>query len=165
MKGFITRLAKIQRQASLHITGALRSAPTGAIDACVDILPFPLLIERIVFQATSWLVTLPQLHPLEWHVRRAATRYANHHRSPAHEMLHALRISPTNFETIIPCKYGSKWALCPHIQGGCIGGDGLYPQRSHCVLRWVGLEWTDRGSCGSIQRWYRARCTWKKSWQ
>ena len=64
MKGFIARLAKIQRQASLNITGALRSDPTGAIDACVDILPFPLLIERIVFQATSWLVTLPQLQPL-----------------------------------------------------------------------------------------------------
>jgi len=49
MKGFITRLAKIQRQASLHITGAMRLAPTDAIDACMDILPFPLLVEKIVF--------------------------------------------------------------------------------------------------------------------
>jgi len=59
MKGLIARLAKIQRQVSLHITGVMRSAPTDAIDACMDILPFPLLVERIVFQAASRLATLP----------------------------------------------------------------------------------------------------------
>src|SRR5882724_11121893 len=39
-KGFISKLAKIQRQVTLHITGALRSAPTDAIDACTELIPF-----------------------------------------------------------------------------------------------------------------------------
>jgi len=88
----------------------MRSAPTDAIDACAYIPPFPLLIEKIVFQATSRLVTLPKSHPLEQHIRRAATRYISHHRSPAHEMLHAFRICPIDFETIVPCKHRPKWA-------------------------------------------------------
>jgi len=57
-KGFIARLAKIQSQASLHITGAMRSGLTDAIDTCTDILPFPSLIKKIMFQAASRLATL-----------------------------------------------------------------------------------------------------------
>ena len=68
MKGPITKLAMIQRQACLHITGMMRMAPTDAIDTCADILPLPLLIEKILFHATSRLATLPKLHPLEQHI-------------------------------------------------------------------------------------------------
>jgi len=46
-KGFISKLDKIQRQVTLHITGVLRSAPMDAIDACTDVLPFHLLVEKI----------------------------------------------------------------------------------------------------------------------
>jgi len=45
-KGFIKKLAHIQRQASLHVTGALKSTPTDAIDACTDLIPFHLLVEK-----------------------------------------------------------------------------------------------------------------------
>ena len=68
MKGAISKLAKIQRQASLHIARALRSAPTDAIDACTNVLPFHLLVEKLTYRAASRLVTLPQSHPLERHV-------------------------------------------------------------------------------------------------
>ena len=88
----------------------MRSAPTDTIDACMDILPFPLLVEKIMFRATSRLATLPRSHPLEKHIRRAATRYVSHHRSPANEMLHAFRIHPIDFETIILSKHRPKWA-------------------------------------------------------
>jgi len=80
----------------------MRLAPTHAIDACADILPFPLLVEKIMFQATSRLETLPKLHPLEQHIRRAATRYISHYRSPAHKMLHAFGTCPIDFDTIVP---------------------------------------------------------------
>jgi len=81
----------------------------------MDILPFPLLIEKIMFRATSRLVTLPKSHSLEKHIRRAATRYISHHRSPAHEMLHAFRICPIDFETIVPCKHRPKWTPPFHV--------------------------------------------------
>jgi len=48
MKGFINKLAHIQRQACLHITGALRSMPTDTLDACSDLLPFHLLVEKVM---------------------------------------------------------------------------------------------------------------------
>jgi len=61
-KGFISKLAKIQRQATVHIKGALRSSPTDAIDACADMLLFNLLVKNLTHRAATRLVTLPQSH-------------------------------------------------------------------------------------------------------
>ena len=44
--GFITKLARIQRQAAIHITGALRTTATDTLDAHADLLPFELLIDK-----------------------------------------------------------------------------------------------------------------------
>jgi len=74
-KGPIKRLSKIQWQASLHITGALRSAPMGMIDACADLLPFLLLINKVTHRAAMRLAILPSSHPLTRHIGRAAGRY------------------------------------------------------------------------------------------
>jgi len=68
MKGAIRKLAKIQRQVTLHITRALRSAPTDVVNACTDVLPFHLCVKKLTYRATSKLVTLPQSHPLEKHI-------------------------------------------------------------------------------------------------
>ena len=40
MKQPMLKLGKVQRQASLHITGAMRSTPIDVIDTCADLLPF-----------------------------------------------------------------------------------------------------------------------------
>ena len=58
-KGFISKLAKIQRQATLHIMGALRSTLTDTIDACSDMLPFHLLVKKLTHSAATRLATLP----------------------------------------------------------------------------------------------------------
>ena len=117
MKGFITRLARIQRQASIHITGALWSSPD-TIDSCADLLPFRLLVDKnkILFSAASRMATLPSSHTLEKHVKRAAARYFKCHRSPTHEIMHAYNIQPTNYETITPCKHSMKWTLSFQVQ-------------------------------------------------
>src|SRR5882724_5677847 len=78
-KGFISKLAKIQRQPMLHITGALRSTLTDAIDTCADMLPFHLLVEKLTHMAAKRLVTLPQSHTREMHVAWAVNRYVKHH--------------------------------------------------------------------------------------
>jgi len=46
-KYFIGKLGKVQRQASLHITRMMWSAPMDTIDACTDLLHFHLLIEKL----------------------------------------------------------------------------------------------------------------------
>jgi len=66
-KGFINKLEHVQRQASLHVTRALRSTPTDAIDTCADLVPFHLLVKKVVHQAATCLVTLPHSHPLAGH--------------------------------------------------------------------------------------------------
>ena len=63
-KGFISKLDKIQRQATLHITGALRSTPTDVIDACADVLPFHLLVENLMYKDVTRLETC--LSPIPW---------------------------------------------------------------------------------------------------
>jgi len=39
-KGHIKRLWRVQQQATLHATGALRTIPTDELDAHADLLPF-----------------------------------------------------------------------------------------------------------------------------
>jgi len=107
-RGFISRLAKIQRQVALHITGALRSAPTDAIDAGADILPFQLLVKKLIYWAASRLATLPQSHLLEKHVNCASSRYIKSHRALVHEIMHAFNIHPAEFKTISTCNQGLK---------------------------------------------------------
>src|SRR5882724_4829309 len=42
------------------------------------------------------------------HVTRAANRYVKHHRALLHELLHAFRIHPAEYESIKPCTRGLK---------------------------------------------------------
>jgi len=107
-RGFISKLAKIQQQAVLHITGVLRSAPTDAIDACADMLPFHLLVKKLTYSAATRLVTFPQSHPLGRHMAQEARRYVKSHRALVHEIMHAFKLNPADFESIKPCTGGIK---------------------------------------------------------
>ena len=89
----------------------MRSAPTDALDACTDLFPFHLLIEKLVYRATLKLEMLPQSHLLETHVNKALVRYVKKHRAPMHKVLHAFNIWPINFEAITLCRHSLKW--CP----------------------------------------------------
>ncbi|KAI0365553.1 hypothetical protein BV20DRAFT_917317, partial [Pilatotrama ljubarskyi] len=69
--GHVRRLAIVQRQALLAMTGALRSAPTDALEAHAQVLPFRLLVDKLCHRAAVRLCTLPASHPLAPHVQRA----------------------------------------------------------------------------------------------
>lgn len=107
--GHIRKLARVQRLAALHITGAMNSTATDLIDAHANLLPFRLLVKKVIHRAAIRLATLPKQHPLHKHVKRAAGRYVRRHRSPLHEILHASDIKPYTFETIHPVRFSPKW--------------------------------------------------------
>jgi len=103
-RGFINKLRRIQRQASLHITSMMRTAPTDTIDSCADLLPFHLLVEKLTHHTATCLATLPRSHPLVTHVWEAVGRYVKRHRAPLHEILHGFSIWPGDYEDIKPMR-------------------------------------------------------------
>jgi hypothetical protein len=108
-KGSINKLARIQRQAALDITGALRSMANDTLDAHANLLPFPLLVSKAVHRAAVRLACLPDSHPLATKVQKAAKRYVKRHRSPIHEIIHAYSLNPERMEKIHTVVFGPKW--------------------------------------------------------
>jgi hypothetical protein len=61
-KGYINNLARIRHQAALSITRTMRSMASDTVDAHANLLPFPLLISKIVLCATVRIAGLPDRH-------------------------------------------------------------------------------------------------------
>src|SRR5882672_6358718 len=91
--------------------GEMRTAATDMTDTCADLLPFPLLVNKVVHHATTRLATFPSSHPLKKHVSRAANRNVKRHRAPLHEVTHVYNIRPADLEDICPVRFELKW--CP----------------------------------------------------
>ncbi|OCH83694.1 hypothetical protein OBBRIDRAFT_742824, partial [Obba rivulosa] len=70
--GAINKLNRIHRQALIMVSGAMRTTATDILSAHCDILPFPLLIDKLCQRSAVRLCALPQSHPLAKHVARAA---------------------------------------------------------------------------------------------
>ena len=102
--GIIKRLARVQRMAALHITGAMRTTANDVLDAHADLLPFQFLVNQICYRATLRLSMLLDTHPLFKHVRKAK-RYVKWHQALLHELLHAFRINPEEIETVSASRY------------------------------------------------------------
>lgn len=92
--GFATKLATVQRQSALAITGALRTTSHIALDAHANILPIDLAMNLACFRATIRMATLPKSNPLQKYLLKAQ-RYIKRHRSALHELLHCFNILPS----------------------------------------------------------------------
>ncbi|KAI0310470.1 hypothetical protein OF83DRAFT_1036746, partial [Amylostereum chailletii] len=62
-KGVIRKLSRIQRGASIHILGALRSTATTVLDAHANLLPFETLIDKVCHDAATRYATAPPTNP------------------------------------------------------------------------------------------------------
>src|SRR5882672_5354022 len=113
-RGYIRKLGHVQRQAALHITGAMCSSLMDSLDAHADLLPFHLLVKKVVHRAAMRMATLPARHPLTKHVIRVASSYVKRHWAPMHEVLHTFSLRPGNYKDISPVWMGPKWE--PKIQ-------------------------------------------------
>ncbi|CDO74895.1 hypothetical protein BN946_scf184988.g2 [Trametes cinnabarina] len=109
--GHVRRLAIVQRQALLAMTGALRTAPTDALEAHAKVLPFDLLVDQVCHRAAVRLCTLPPNHPLAPHVQRAGGRFVKAHRSALHELLDAYHpwLNYKNTERIAATRLHPRW--------------------------------------------------------
>ena len=105
--GAVKKLSRVHREALILITGAMRTTATDIMNAHADLLPFPLLIDKLCHRATVRMCTLPATHPLASHVRSAAARCVKRHRSQLHELMRAYvdPDTPTLMEKIQPIRH------------------------------------------------------------
>ena len=107
--GAATKLARVQRMAAIHITGALRTTANDTLDAHADLLPVDLLIDKHCFWEALRLATLPTTHPLHSHVKKAAKHKPKKFPTPLHELFHTFPIDPPSIETIEAVRWSPKW--------------------------------------------------------
>ena len=94
------KLATIQREGALAITGGFRTSPGDALDAHAALLPMHLRIGKILHKKALRMAALPREHPLHKPIRYAARRYVRRHRAPLHELARMLPEDPDRLEMI-----------------------------------------------------------------
>ena len=109
--GAIRKLAAVQRQALLPMAGAMRSMATDVLEVHANLLPFHLLVDKLCFQATAHLCTLPRTHPLSPHITRASSQYVKSHRPALHELfgVYGQWVSPKTMEKIKLVRHDPRW--------------------------------------------------------
>ena len=87
----------------------MRTTATDVLDAHAALLPFQLVIKKLLYRETVRMATLPRTHPMHKVFLRAANCYVRKHRSPLHELGHAFDIHPDQFETIPSFRHTACW--------------------------------------------------------
>jgi hypothetical protein len=100
--GAAAKLNRVQRMASIHITGAMRTTAGDVLNAHADLLPIDLLIDKHCYREALRLSTIPSSHPLHKHISSAAKHKPRRHPSPLHVIFHAYKLKPERVETIAP---------------------------------------------------------------
>ena len=109
--GAIRKLKTVQRQALLAMECVMRSTATNVLEVHTDLLPFHLQVNKLCFQATAHLSTLPSTHPLSPHIARFSSQYVKSYRSALHELFGAYGqwLLPKTIEKIAPVRRYTRW--------------------------------------------------------
>jgi ribonuclease HI len=108
-RAIINKLASIQRQATIMITGAMKTTATDVLEVMANLLPFHLLVDKVRHRAALRLATLPPSHPLHKPVQNAADRLVKRHPTPLHDLMHRYSIRPQHIETIKATRHCTNW--------------------------------------------------------
>ena len=108
-RAIINKLASIQQQAAIMITGAMKTTATDILEAMANLLPFQLLVDKICHRAALCLATLPPAHPLHKPVQNTANRLVKCHPTPLHDLMHRYKIHPQLIETIKANRHNLDW--------------------------------------------------------
>lgn len=112
-RGFMEKLARVQRASVLQITGALRTTPSDLLEleAHAGLLPMDLRVGRTCIMSAARITTLPDIHPLNKLAHKAAC-FVKRHRSPLHYILKIWGPLPKEMETIATVQRVPDWR-CP----------------------------------------------------
>ena len=109
-RAVVKQIATVQRRAALMITGGMASSPADALDAHANLLPVPLLIDRVLQRAALHFATLPSTHPLYDAVKNASRRHVKRHPTPLHYLMNNYSgVKPHLFETITAVCMAPTW--------------------------------------------------------
>ncbi|CDO74892.1 hypothetical protein BN946_scf184461.g4 [Trametes cinnabarina] len=146
--GIARQIAKVQRLATLLVTGAFRSTSTSFLDYHAGLLPTELRLNHAAYKAAARIAALPEDHLLHPAIRRCATRYPRYHRSPLHELFHAF----PELRNVTPLCTASPlaledWPFEVRLEGSredaCVAADEALASHDICV---------------SVQRQVSGRC-------
>ena len=163
--GVIAKLSRVQREALVLITGAMRTTATDIMTVHADLLPFPLLVDKLCQRATIRMCTLPDSHPLALQVRRAAAHYVKHHHSALHMLLH-LYVTPDmlrRMERIQPVRHPPNWdppvfTCIPASKDDALDADEAWARRHGVLVYTDGSEIGGKvGASAVLQRRGSAR--------
>lgn len=102
-------LSKIQRLASILISGGFRTTSTDVLELHANIAPINLRLEDTCYREALRLCSLPKSHPLHKPVERSAKRQPRHHRTVLHNLLSLFKLRPDTIETIDPVGQNPFW--------------------------------------------------------
>ena len=94
------KLASVQREGALAITGGFRTSPLDALNAHAALLPMHLRIGKVKYRMAVRMASLPPAHPLHKHLRAAFRRRVRRHKGPLHSVAKSLQLDPDAIETI-----------------------------------------------------------------
>jgi ribonuclease HI len=100
--GALRNLQKIQRIATLAISGALRSSPTDLVDIHAGTLPIELTLLKVCHRAIARMLTLSYRHPLHRIIELARLSHPTKHLSQIDSLIKIFRLQNIRIETITP---------------------------------------------------------------
>lgn len=105
----IRLMTRIQRQAAILITGAMRTTAADILDAHANLLPLTLTVNRFIHREATRIAALPESHPLHQEIRLATRCLVKSHPSPLHVICHRLQLDPNIMESIPSFRQKPSW--------------------------------------------------------
>jgi ribonuclease HI len=102
--GALKALCKVQRIATLAITGALRTTPTDLLDPHAGVLPMELALSKVCFRSTVRMLTLPEDHPNHGIIQKARQTKTKTHPGPIESLIWKYGLASEAMETIVPTR-------------------------------------------------------------
>ncbi|PPR03263.1 hypothetical protein CVT24_012827 [Panaeolus cyanescens] len=102
----LKKLTKVQRMATLTITGAPATTPTESLDAHAGTLPMDLALLKMCHRSFVRMATLPDTHPLHDMIEEEATKMPKNHLSQVSKLARIFDLDPRKVEktSVVPFK-------------------------------------------------------------